>query len=256
MPVMANTKYLCIRRKPNYTFSNNKYFFSLPFSVCVHWCGFLVFVWGFVVVVVTVVFPLLLWETRMEVFRQNDSKLSCILPCQQLVIGTKDHSRLFTCAEAQQAEENRGPLLSLLPSPPAQALPCMLHFLVPWGSFTVVVLFWQMCLRLNLAYLVFGSRDTTTLLWTCCSFWGNCNVFQLGCHMADLDCCPKAMALSQELKFPRTKYWICFRECSLIEMTYMSVFLSSPPWVFSAFLSHLSKKLHIISTFTTVFAKK
>ena len=163
------------------------------------------------------------------------------------MVRTKEHSRFFACTEPQQAEGNRGPLLSLLPSP-VHGLFCTLHFLVPWGSFTVVVLPWQMWLRPDLAYLVFGSRARTASLWTS-SFWGNCNAFQSSCHTANLDCHPSAMALSQELGFPPAKCWICFRECSLIEMAYIGGFLSTPPWVFSAFLSHLSKKMCVIGTF-------
>lgn len=175
-------------------------------------------------------------------------KLSWILPCQQPVVRTKEHSRLFACTEAQQAEGKGGPLHSLLPSP-ARGLFCMLHFLVPWGLFTVVLLPWQMWLRPNLAYLVFGSRVRTASFQTYFSFWGNCNTFQSSWQMAALDCHPAAMALSQELKFPPAKCWICFRGCSLIEMAYTHGFLWAPPWVFSAFLSHLSKKMCVIGTF-------
>lgn len=65
--------------------------------------------------------------------------------------------------------------------------------------------------------------------------------------MADLGCHPTVMALSQGIKFSRGKYRICFREFSLIEMAYMHGFLSSPPWEFSAFLSHVSKKIYVPS---------
>lgn len=156
-------------------------------------------------------------------------KLSWILPCQQPVVSTKEHSRLFACTEAQQAEGKRGPLHSLLPSP-AHGLFCMLHFLVPWGLFTVVLLPWQMWLRPS--------------LWL---EGQNCLPSNLLLLLGQLH--PAAVALSQELKFPPAKCWICFRGCSLIEMAYMHGFLWAPSWVFSAFLSHLSKKMCVIGTF-------
>lgn len=60
MPMMVNTKCLCVKRKTNDTFSNNKYFsFLTLFCPCL----------------LGDCFPLLLWETRLEEVstRQNES---------------------------------------------------------------------------------------------------------------------------------------------------------------------------------------
>lgn len=67
MPVMVNTKCLCVKRKTNDTFSNNEYFsFLTLFCPCL----------------LGGCFPLLLWETRLEEVgtRQNEScKLTLFL---------------------------------------------------------------------------------------------------------------------------------------------------------------------------------
>lgn len=52
---------------------------------------------------------------------------------------------------------------------------CMLHFLVPWGSFTVVIFPWQVWPSPNLTYRVFGSRARTASLWVSFSLWDGCN---------------------------------------------------------------------------------
>lgn len=74
-----------------------------------------------------------------EVFKQT--KLNSALPAA--VVRTEEHSGLFARTEAQQAEGNRELLHSPLPST-ACDLFCMLYFWVSRGSFTAVVIPWQM----------------------------------------------------------------------------------------------------------------
>lgn len=168
MPVMMSTKCLCVKRKPNDNFSNHKYLSFLPFCVCwfflfhcccgkpwwkrsvlgkrtaVNWVLSLGGDYGKCAIVMKSVVGKLCFMMQTTVtlnhrLKRCWGKLSWILPCQQTVLRAKEYSRLFACTEAQQAEGNRGPLVSQFPFP-ARALFHMLHFLVPWGSFTVVVL--------------------------------------------------------------------------------------------------------------------